>query len=116
METTCTKAIAEWARGKPLINRVWFFGSRVRGDHFPNSDLDIAVEIDSSSIQGSDASGGYATWCFESKAWQCELGLILSLKLDLQYYREGETPTIQAGLDQSSVLVYEKGRFQHEIA
>jgi len=33
---------------------------------------------------------------------------LLSLVVDLQRYKAGETNVIQAGLDKSSILVYEK--------
>jgi uncharacterized protein len=102
------ETIISWAISKSLIRRVWLFGSRVREEHTLESDLDIAVEIDSAAIKGSDHSGGFATWCFEEKVWREELTRAIGLKIDLQYYRNGETPKVQAGLDQSSILIYEK--------
>jgi predicted nucleotidyltransferase len=35
--------IASWAETKPTIAEAWLFGSRVRGDNAPDSDLDVAV-------------------------------------------------------------------------
>ena len=70
--------VSTWAKGKPLVKRVYLFGSRVRGDHGAKSDIDIAVELDPSAFQGSDESGGLATWMFETKGWRGELqGFIL---------------------------------------
>lgn len=106
--TPLAQIVASWATSKPLVSRVWLFGSRVREEHAPNSDLDIAVEIDRAAIQGSDYSGGFATWCFEVAAWREELTRAIGLEVDIQYYRKGETPTVQAGLDRSSILIYEK--------
>ena len=106
--TNCNETIASWAISKPLVSRVWLFGSRVRGEHTLDSDLDIAVEIDKSAIQGIDYSGGFATWCSMETEWREELTCAIGAKIDLQYYREGETPTIQAGLDHSSILIYKK--------
>ena len=37
--------IAQWADQRPAIEQVYIFGSRVRGDARPDSDLDIAVEF-----------------------------------------------------------------------
>ena len=28
----------------PAVERVWLFGSRARGDNFPRSDIDLAIE------------------------------------------------------------------------
>lgn len=37
--------IAQWADQRPAIQRVYIFGSRVRGDNRPDSDLDVAIEF-----------------------------------------------------------------------
>src|SRR5438105_638499 len=59
-------ALGRWASRHPQIKRVYLFGSRVRGDHHRDSDLDIAVELD----ENLDESGGLATWMIELKpAW-----------------------------------------------
>lgn len=104
------KLLSTWAVKKPLVNRLWLFGSRVRGDHRPDSDVDVAIELDMAVAKGADESGGIATWAFDAKPWQPELELLLSKVVDLQRYKAGETNIIQAGLDQSSILVYEKSR------
>ena len=44
IETMAT-AVAKWAGTEPLIRKAYLFGSRVRGDHRSDSDLDVAVEI-----------------------------------------------------------------------
>lgn len=93
---------------KPLIGRLWLFGSRVREQHRPDSDVDVAIELDMSVVKGVDESRGMATWAFDAKPWRPELEDLLSLVVDLLRYKAGETEIIQAGLDQSSILVYEK--------
>lgn len=103
-------SLSTWAVEKPLINRLWLFGSRVREEHRPDSDLDIAIELDVSAAKGLDDSGGFAIWMFDTKSWKPELELLLLEVIDLQRYKMGETNIIQAGLDQSSILVYEKLR------
>ena len=102
--------LAAWAAEKTLINRLWLFGSRVRGENRHNSDVDVAIELDMSATKGIDESGGVATWAFDSTMWKSELEDLLSLAVDLQRYKTGETNVIQAGLDRSSILVYEKQR------
>lgn len=97
-----------WATQKPLVSRLWLFGSRVRGDHRPDSDVDVAIELDMSAAKGVDESGGMATWAFDTKPWKPELEGLFSLVVDLQRYKARKTNVIQTGLDQSSILVYEK--------
>lgn len=51
------RTLADWAAlGEPLI--VYLFGSRVRGDHRPDSDVDILVDIEVASI-GTEAVHWY---------------------------------------------------------
>jgi predicted nucleotidyltransferase len=37
--------VAHWASKKPGIGEVWFYGSRVGGNHREDSDLDIAIVV-----------------------------------------------------------------------
>ena len=57
--TQIAEILAVWAVQKPLIKRVFVFGSRVRGDHDEQSDLDVAVELDQTEYR--DESQGLAT-------------------------------------------------------
>lgn len=101
-------ALAGWARTKPLVKRVFIFGSRARGDHRPDSDLDVAIELDPESFQGADESGGIATWMFETTGWKEELLRIVPFAVQLEQLCGEHTPTIQSGVERSSLLVYEK--------
>jgi predicted nucleotidyltransferase len=42
-------AIADWAAGAPLTVSIFVFGSRVRGDHGPNDDVDLSIDYGGSS-------------------------------------------------------------------
>jgi uncharacterized protein len=100
--------LSSWAAGKPLVSRLWIFGSRARGDHHAGSDLDIAIELDLSAASGVDESGGMATWMFDTKGWLEQLQQLTGLPVDLQHFDGSRTPTIQAGLERSSLLFYSK--------
>ena len=100
--------VSAWARGKPLVKRAYLFGSRVRGDHHAESDIDIALELDSEVFRRVDESGGLATWIFETKGWKEELEKLIPLKVQLERYHPDQTPTVKKGLTQSSKLAYEK--------
>ena len=99
--------LASWAARKPLVGRVFLFGSRVRGDHSSNSDLDIAIELDPAECHG-DQSGGLATWMRDTDDWQEEIAKMIPLKIDLEQYRGEDTPRILKALAQSSFVIYEK--------
>jgi predicted nucleotidyltransferase len=49
--------LSEWADGIPCIKKLILFGSRVRGDHRPNSDVDVRVEF-----EYSDPSVSTSEW------------------------------------------------------
>ena len=102
------QSIAAWAGRKPLIKRVFIFGSRVRGDHRNDSDLDVAIELDLTEYQASDESGGWATWMFETNEWKSELQVLIPYEIHLQQFCGDQTPTIRDGLNRSSKLVCEK--------
>ncbi len=102
--------LAEWAKAKPLVGKLFIFGSRARDDYRPDSDIDIAIVLDMSAADGVDDSGGLATWMFETDGWENELEALLPFKVDLEQFRGSDTPTIQKGIDQSSILVYRKGQ------
>jgi uncharacterized protein len=100
--------LAAWAVSKPLVLRLFIFGSRVRGDYRPDSDIDIAIELDMSAADGVDDSGGLATFMFEADDWEQELQAHFSFNVDLEQFRGPDTPTIEKALRQSSILVFQK--------
>jgi len=106
--TEIASNLAHWAAGKPLVGRVFIFGSRARSEHRADSDIDIAIELDLSAARGMDESGGLVTWIFETKEWKTELKALLPFEVDLQQFRGSDTPTIKDALERSSILVYEK--------
>ena len=97
------KIITDWAKGKDLIQSIYLYGSRIRGNYRPDSDLDIAIEI--IPDYGSDI---LSTWMEFSDIWKMELQELLPYKVHLQLL-DDDSPTIQKGIDDSSVLVYVKG-------
>lgn len=101
----------EWARQDPILAMIHLFGSRVRGDHRPDSDIDFAVELDLSAARGVDFSGGFATFSQHSRRWEVELARRLSIPVDLEFYHgPEETPILHGGLEQSGKLIYDKSR------
>ncbi|PLV12579.1 hypothetical protein CXG53_25205 [Pseudomonas guariconensis] len=97
-------AVANWASTEPLIQKVYLFGSRVRGDHHPDSDLDVAVEI--FTLQGD--SDPFTTWTCEAQRLKSSIASIVPVPIDLEWYGgEVETPRLHQALAHSSVVVYE---------
>lgn len=97
-------AVAKWASSQPLIRKAYLFGSRVRGTHQHDSDLDVAVEI--FTLPGD--SSEFTTWIGEAQRLKASIAGIAPVSIDLNWYGgEGETPRVHKGLEQSSLVVYD---------
>lgn len=98
------EVVQEWALARPLVQRVYLFGSRVRGDVRAASDLDIAVELDPQQLCDEPT----AAWVSSFAAWRSELEARIPLSVDLHLYLGDGSPLIKAGLQRSHVLAYQK--------
>ena len=74
IDDSIKKSIREWALSWPSVTRVFIFGSRARGDHGADSDLDIAVEVAPGPGDGSPD----ATWAFDSAPYVARLKSVLA--------------------------------------
>lgn len=93
-----------WAAREPLILEVHFFGSRVKGTHHDNSDLDIAVLVD-----GPTEGEALANAIFEAKRWEQALAALLPVTIDLDSMSPDDvvvTPSVR----EHGILVYAKPR------
>lgn len=98
------KTVSQWAISQPLVVRAWIFGSRVRGTARIDSDVDVAIEV--RALPG-DAEP-LAAFIFEADRLRSSIQALFPFKVDLQWYGGPvETPIIHAGLNQSSILVYQ---------
>jgi predicted nucleotidyltransferase len=97
--------VASWAASEPLVKTAYLFGSRARGTHTSESDLDVAVEL----LPGSGDSGPLATWISEAERLGSSVASRVPVAVDLQWYGgDEETPKIHAGLVEGSIVVYER--------
>jgi predicted nucleotidyltransferase len=96
-----------WAARTPLIVRLWLYGSRARGDHRDDSDLDIAVE----NLTAPTDTDPLTTAVFELEGWRRELQPILKLRLHLESIHESYD-VIQPAVLEHGRLVYEALRHE----
>lgn len=54
-EEALSAILTAWAKAQPTLKRLWLYGSRAGGSPRPNSDLDIAFEIDPLTYEESKA-------------------------------------------------------------
>ena len=69
---------------------VYLFGSRVKGTHRANSDLDVAVSINSAN------ETALTVWIYEGRKWEKELGELLTVDVDLQMMDEADLVVLPA--------------------
>ncbi|WP_102063198.1 MULTISPECIES: nucleotidyltransferase family protein [unclassified Pseudomonas] len=97
--------VSAWAGKHKSISRVWLFGSRVRGDHRDDSDIDIAVEV----IAPSQDFDCLSVWIEERPKLLSSISSQLPMPVHLEWYGgQIETPTIDRGLLRSSLIVFER--------
>jgi predicted nucleotidyltransferase len=77
LECWSTK-LAGWASDKREISELWLFGSRARGDHRDDSDLDVA-EV----MVGEDESDRLGNWIALAEEWEEELKALIPVTIDL---------------------------------
>jgi len=79
------------------------YGSRVSGTNSPESDLDVAVEIE--ALPGD--SSPLATWIGEGSRLSASLAPLLPVPLHLEWYGGAQaTPTVHSGIVAASLVVF----------
>lgn len=102
--TQASSIVSEWAKEKAQIKKVLFFGSRVKGTELPDTDIDVAIQLN----PNIDESGGLATWMNCCDEWRSELSELLPYKVQMEWDNGRGTRVIEKGLSEASLLVYEK--------
>ena len=94
--------VNSWAKTKRHIASVDLFGSRVRGDHRIDSDIDIAVTL----IQ-SNPDSAFAYFSLHHQEWLTELcQMVAPIDVDLQWCHKTATITVNEGVKRSSVRIF----------
>lgn len=98
-------SIARWAAEHRQFRRVWLYGSRAKGTHGPDSDINIAVELE----PVGDSEETLAVWMANAGSWQMQLQSRIAPRVDLEWFDpDGSTRTLQAALEEAKVLIYER--------
>jgi hypothetical protein len=92
--STYKNLLADFFKDQP-VRRAYMFGSFVRGENKPGSDLDILVELEP------------GTGLFKFISMQNQLQIALKIQIDL-VSANGLSPRIKPYIDSEKILVYEK--------
>lgn len=79
------RQLGAWALEREAIAAIWLFGSRARGNHQPDSDFDIAIEL--MPAQGPAKDWPYTAFHFNADRWKSQISVILNGEVDLVCYR-----------------------------
>jgi predicted nucleotidyltransferase len=89
--------IVEWAKKHRLIEKVYLFGSRARGDHKPDSDIDLAIQMD------------LQAWFEWPRQYPKSSDLQLSHPVQLEWYEpDADLETVGRAVKSDGVLLYER--------
>ena len=95
--------IRAWAQTHEVIQRVWLYGSRARGDNQPDSDIDLAIvtRLDT----GQDNAD--AVWMFWHQDFKETPDLHLSHEVHLEWYEDGAgSERVGRGVERDGILIY----------
>src|SRR5262245_52651137 len=86
--------IKEWAKGKPNVDEIRLFGSRAKGNGGRDSDIDLAITLN------SDNPGGLrAVYYALSPEWQDELTRLLEAKTHIALYNDPDESPVRVSCD-----------------
>lgn len=86
---------AEW------IEEVWLFGSRAKGTHRADSDLDLAFALKNES--GRTAAG---EWACMRKHWNVILGDLLGYRADTRWLNDPESVIVKPAVAEHGILLW----------
>ncbi|MBN9546954.1 MAG: nucleotidyltransferase domain-containing protein [Alphaproteobacteria bacterium] len=96
--------IRSWAATQPLILAVYVFGSRAKGHHCEDSDLDLAL-----FLEGEDQGEMYGNWIGLAGQWRTQLTLALPVTVDLQFCDPEMDDIVWPAVQDHGVTLYRKG-------
>lgn len=94
--------LVAWARLQPTIRELLVFGSRARGDARPDSDLDLAVRLD--TREGEEL----AELIGKSPRWKRELSVLLAVPVLGIYLADDPDSGVSDAIRREGLVVYRK--------
>jgi predicted nucleotidyltransferase len=100
VEPTWLASIVQWARADSRVAAVFLFGSRAKGTHRPDSDLDLAVVLTGDE---DDSALGYSI-C-KGDEMQARLAAVIPVSVHVNFPLEGDT-VVWPAVQEHGQLIY----------
>jgi predicted nucleotidyltransferase len=95
--------ITAWAVRQPLIVKTFGFGSRFKGSHRPDSDLDIAV-----ALAGADENEIFQAFMDQKATWQEALSKVTKFQVHLQLAHPKIASVVWSYLENGNAIIFER--------
>lgn len=99
MNAQITQKIIEYFKDKPVVKKVYIFGSYARGEETPESDVDILVDLDYMKEPSFTGFGFGSMWE--------DLKDLLKMKVDL-VPEDGMSKYLRPYIEKDRILILEK--------
>ncbi len=93
--------LTRWAASTARVSSLIVFGSRARGDHRPDSDVDVLVEL----TEDADVTAAWV-WLDRRTEWNAETSALLNLDVRLVRITDDDDGGIGQGVRADGVQLY----------
>ena len=96
--------IVEWAKNHAVIKRVYLYGSRARGDHRPDSDIDLGIEVTT-----EDKTEAMLDWWDWHNKYEEAPDLHLEHSVQLEWYHpDADLELVGTGVERDGILLFDR--------
>ena len=99
--------IAAWARDAPGVTACYLFGSRAKGTSRPDSDVDLAVEVE--TVPGLTNKNSFDQQWLDYTSTLTDLDEDIGLRTELLRL-SNENPKVAAAVGEHGILIYRRDR------
>ena len=104
------EVVQRWSASTNYVAKAWLYGSRMRGDNRPDSDIDVAIQVLKGNIESP-----YTRFLADNRKWRAFLQEHLPWIVHLTHYDETDDDdlsiadgNVKKAVDQYGRLVFDR--------